>query len=239
MWRYYLSTGDIDTLASLQTTVQNISDYLQNAVDPTTGLITGLALGANGDPLYGYDLDTVADGTINVMGVNAFNRIGQIAGALGDAAQVTLQASRSARLRAAVNSRLVRGDGIYVDGLHADGSLSPHASQQVNASALAYGVVPPTRVGAVGAYVANLGISVSPDHGLELLRALHTAGLDDVLVKTLTNTAIPGWAHIVDAGEPSHGRSGCRVTISATACPTAGAPAPWWPCRRLCSGSCR
>jgi alpha-L-rhamnosidase len=200
IWRYYLSTGDIDTLASLQTTVQNVSDYLQNAVDPTTGLITGLAIGSNGDPIYGYDLDTVADGTINVMGVNAFNRIGQIAGALGDMAQVNLQVSRSASLRAAVNARLVRGDGIYVDGLHADGSLSPHASQQVNASALAYGVVPPARVGAVGAYVASLGISVSPDHGLELLRALHAAGLDDVLVKTLTNTAIPGWAHIVAAG---------------------------------------
>jgi alpha-L-rhamnosidase len=48
--------------------------------------------------------------------------------------------------------------------------------------------------------VAGLGISVSPDHGLELLRALHTAGLDDVLVRTLTNPRIPGWAHIVAAG---------------------------------------
>ena len=104
VWRYYLSTGDIDTLASLQTTVQNISDYLQNAVDPATGLITGLALGSNGDPIYGYDLDTVADGTINVMGVNAFNRIGQIAGALGDAGERPMQGRAHASLRAAVNS---------------------------------------------------------------------------------------------------------------------------------------
>ncbi len=200
IWRYYLSTGDIDTLASLQTTVQNISDYLQNAVDPTTGLITGLALGSNGDPIYGYDLDTVADTTINVMGVNAFNRIGLIAGVLGDTGQVTLQASRSASLKAAVNARLVRADGVYVDGLHADGSLSSHASQQVNAAALAYDVDPPARVKVVGAYVAGLGISVSPDHGLELLRALHAAGLDNELVDTLTNTRIPGWAHIVKAG---------------------------------------
>jgi alpha-L-rhamnosidase len=200
VWRYYLSTGDEGTLASLQTTVQNISDYLQNAVDPATGLITGLALGSNGDPIYGYDLNTVADTTVNVMGVNAFNRIGQIVGVLGDTEQVAIQSSRSASLQAAVNARLVRSDGIYVDGLHADGSLSPHASQQVNASALAYGVVPPARVKAVGAYVAGLGISVSPDHGLELLRALHTAGLDNELIGTLTNTRIPGWAHIVAAG---------------------------------------
>jgi alpha-L-rhamnosidase len=200
VWQYYLSTGDLDTVASLQQTLLNVSDYLQGHVDATTGLITGLALGDNGDPIYGYDLETSADGTINVMGVNAFNRIGQVATLLGDTPQAAVQAARSASLASAVNARLVRADGVYVDGLQADGSLSPHASQQVNASALAYGVVPPARVKAVGAYVASLGISVSPDHGLELLRALHAAGLDDDLVNLLTNTRIPGWAHIVAAG---------------------------------------
>jgi alpha-L-rhamnosidase len=200
VWQYYLSTGDLDTVASLQQTLLNVSDYLQGHVDATTGLITGLALGDNGDPIYGYDLETSADGTINVMGVNAFNRIGQVATLLGDTLQAAVQSARSASLASAVNARLVRADGVYVDGLQADGSLSPHASQQVNASALAYGVVPPARVKAVGAYVASLGISVSPDHGLELLRALHAAGLDDDLVNLLTNTRIPGWAHIVAAG---------------------------------------
>jgi alpha-L-rhamnosidase len=200
VWRYYLNTGDLDTVTSLQQTLENISGYLQSHVDSTTGLITGLALGSNGDPLYGYDLDTTADTTINVMGVNAFNRIGQVATLLGDTAQADLQAARSATLATAVNSRLVRADGVYVDGLHSDGTLSPHASQQVNASALAYGVVPAAHLTTVGAYVASLGISVSPDHGLELLRALHAAGLDGDLVNLLTDTRIPGWAHIAAAG---------------------------------------
>ncbi len=200
VWRYYQNTGDLGTVASLYRTLVNISDYLHNLVDATTGLITGPVASTNGDPIYGYDLETSPDATINVMGVNAFNRIGQMAILLGDAAQATVQSVRSASLASAVNARLVRSDGIYVDGLHADGTLSPHASQQVNASALAYGVVPPARVKAVGAYVASLGISVSPDHGLELLRALHTAGLDQDLVELLTNTRIPGWAHTVAAG---------------------------------------
>jgi len=200
VWQYYVNTGDLDTVATLQPTLQNISDYLHNAVDAVTGLITGFALGSNGDPVYGYDFQTTADTTINVMGVNAFNRIGQLATLLGDGGQATVQSVRRASLASAVNARLVRADGIYVDGLHADGTLSPHASQQVNASALAYGVVPPARVKAVGAYVASLGISVSPDHGLELLRALHTAGLDHDLVDLLTNSRIPGWAHTVAAG---------------------------------------
>ncbi|HXQ61414.1 MAG TPA: family 78 glycoside hydrolase catalytic domain [Acidimicrobiales bacterium] len=200
VWQYYLNTGDLDTVASLLPTLENISDYLYRSVDAATGLISGLALGSNGDPIYGYDLATSADTTINVMGVNAFNRIGQIAELLGDPAQGAVQAGRRAGLVAAVNSRLVRADGVYVDGLHPDGTLSPHASQQVNAAALAYGVVPAARVKTVGAYIAGLGISVSPDHGLELLRGLHAAGLDQDLVDILTNTGIPGWAHTVAAG---------------------------------------
>jgi alpha-L-rhamnosidase len=200
VWRYYLNTGDIDTLSTLQVTLQNIGDYLQSHIDHTTGLLTGLLLSSNGDPIYGYDIDTVADTTVNVMGVNVFRRLGQVAGALGDGGEIRLQSLRMTALQSAVNTRLVRADGVYVDGLKADGSLSAHASQQVNAAALAYGVVPAARVSAVGAYVAGLGISVSPDHGLELLRALHAAGLDADLVRLLTNTSIPGWAHIVAAG---------------------------------------
>jgi alpha-L-rhamnosidase len=200
VWRYYLNTGDLRTLGTLWPTLENISGYLHGHIDAGTGLVTGLPLGSNGDPIYGYDLDTVADTTVNVMAVNAFNRIAQVAGALGDTGQAAVQSTRGAGLTAAVNSRLVRSDGVYVDGLRAGGTLSPHASQQVNASALAYGVVPPARMKTVGSYVAGLGISVSPDHGLELLRALHAAGLDNDLVHLLTDTQIPGWAHIVAVG---------------------------------------
>jgi alpha-L-rhamnosidase len=200
VWRYYLNTGDVDTVASLHPTLLHISDYLQGVMDPATGLITGFNIGSDGDPVYGYDLSVTADTTINVMGVNAFRRIGQVAALVGDADQAAVQSSRGGALAAAVNARLVRPDGVYVDGLRPDGSHSPHASQQVNADALAYGVVPPARVGAVGAYVAGLGISVSPDHGLELLRALHASGRDDRVVDLLTDARIPGWAHILAAG---------------------------------------
>jgi alpha-L-rhamnosidase len=200
VWRYYLNTGDLETITTLRPTLENVATYLAGTIDAATGLITGLALSPNGDPTYDYDFATTADTTVNVMGVNAFNRIGQVAALVGDTPQAAVHAARGAALAAAVNARLVRADGVYVDGIGADGSLSSHASQQVNASALAYGVVPTARVKTVGTYVAGLGISVSPDHGLELLRALHVAGLDSDLVGLLTNTTIPGWAHIVAAG---------------------------------------
>jgi alpha-L-rhamnosidase len=200
VWQYYVNTGDIDTIASLQQTLVNVSDFLQGHIDSSTGLVTGLVITSEDDPVYGYDLGTIVDATVNILAVNAFNRIGQVAELLGDTAQASVQSARSASLTAAVNAHLVRADGVYVDGLDPGGSQSKHASQLVNVSALAYGVVPPSTVKTVGAYVASLGISVSPDHGLELLQALHAAGLDETVVDTLTNTRIPGWAHIIAAG---------------------------------------
>ena len=87
-----------------------------------------------------------------------------------------------------------------MDGVEANGAQSASASQEANALALAYGVVPAADVAAVTAHVAGLGIDLGPNHGLELLRALAAAGTPDVMVHTLTDTSVPGWAHIVAAG---------------------------------------
>ena len=84
--------------------------------------------------------------------------------------------------------------------MDANGAQSSHASQEANALALAYGVVPDSDLTAVGRYVASLGIDVGPNHGLELLRGLAAAGMPDAMVHLLTDTSIPGWAHIVAAG---------------------------------------
>jgi alpha-L-rhamnosidase len=111
-----------------------------------------------------------------------------------------MQLSRSAGVAKAVNRWLVRDDGLYVDGLRADHTRSPNASQEANARALAYGLVPASRLSTVGKYVASLGISVEPDQGMELLRALHAAGLDADVVTTLTDASKPGWAWILTHG---------------------------------------
>ncbi|HXN63569.1 MAG TPA: alpha-L-rhamnosidase C-terminal domain-containing protein, partial [Acidimicrobiales bacterium] len=108
--------------------------------------------------------------------------------------------AQAAELAAAVNATLRRPDGVYVDGVDADGAPSGSASQEANALALAYGVVPATGLSAVGAHVEGLGIDLGPNHGLELLRGLAAAGLHEAVVRTLTDASIPGWAHIVAVG---------------------------------------
>jgi hypothetical protein len=67
-------------------------------------------------------------------------------------------------------------------------------------AALAYGVAPADMVARLGRYVASLDISVQPNHGMELLRALHAAGRAADVVRILTDASFPGWAAILKAG---------------------------------------
>ncbi len=200
VWRYYLSTGDSATVVALLPTLSRLSDYLVGTFDGSTGLISGQPMSTNGDNEYGYDYDTNADTTLNILAANAFRRIGEIATLAGDGATAATQGQRMAALTAAINSLLVAEGGLYVDGLRTDGTQSTHSSQLANASALAYGMVPPADVPHVAAYVSSLDISLEPDHGMELLRALHAAGRDPDVVRILTDSSFPGWAAILKAG---------------------------------------
>ncbi len=200
VWRYYLATGDTPTaLAHYGPTTKAVT-WLWSTRQNGTGLLYGLGDPSNGDPVYGYDLSAAADTASNALAVNAFARVSQLADLAGDAAASALWQQRATQLTGAVNAVLRRSDGIYTDGVDPDGAQSRHASQEANALALAYGLVPASDVDAVGAYVISLGIDVGPNHGLELLRALAAAGRPDAMVHTLTDASIPGWAHILTAG---------------------------------------
>jgi alpha-L-rhamnosidase len=207
LWRYYLHTGDAATAAAFYPVALNVTEYVWRAVDPSTGLVTRLPGGGqdaqgglvDGPPamLYGYDTGTVARTTVNILGVSALDNLAALADLLGIPGDAQVARARSAALRQAINSKLVRRDGLYIDGLEADGSRSSHASQQANSFALAYGIVPESRVAAVGAYVSRLGIAMGPDHGYELLAGLHAAGRDSDLVRVLSDSRRPGWARIL------------------------------------------
>ncbi|MBV8462231.1 MAG: hypothetical protein JO368_02980, partial [Acidimicrobiales bacterium] len=200
VWRYYLSTGDHETVVGLLPVLRNLSGYLTRSVDPSTGLVSGLQLPNNGTGQYGYDYGTVADTTMNVLSANAHRRIASVAALAGDQGSAAAESTAADALTAQINAQLVDASGLYVDGLRADGSQSTHASQLANACALAYGVCPAGQAAAVGRYVASLDISVEPDHGLELLRGLHAAGRDDDVVRLLTDRSFPGWAAILASG---------------------------------------
>jgi alpha-L-rhamnosidase len=200
VWRYYLSSGDLATLKNLYPVLERVAAYLYKPVAPSTGLVTGVPLYPSADSNYGYDFDTECDASINILTANALQKVGLVAGAVGDSSGLQLWQSRSVALDAAINKWIARPDGIYTDGLRSDHTRSPHASQLANIQALAYGLVPAQNAERVGKYVASLGIAVEPSDGMHLVRALHAAGLDSDIVRILTDTSIPGWAWILTHG---------------------------------------
>jgi alpha-L-rhamnosidase len=138
---------------------------------------------------------------VNILGIEVFREVATAAQELHrPASEVKAQQVRADSLTKAVNVRLRRPDGVYVDGLHHDGTKSTHASQQANAYALAAGIVPTTGRAAVVHAVVNLGMAMGPDVAGVLLTGLHESGNDQYLVDIVSNAKIPGWAQILDRG---------------------------------------
>jgi alpha-L-rhamnosidase len=212
VWRYYLATGDRSLLAAVFPVLRKIGDYLARAEDPTTGLVTNLPGGGDGDyehgivdwpqPMrYGYDMHTAARTTINAMAVDAFEIIAVLGGYLAPPVRTTaVEDHRAEALRAAIDERLVDRNGLFVDGLEADGRQSSSVSEHANAEALAFGVVPSGRIAGVGAYVARRGVQMGPMTGQQLLDGLDAAGRDADLVRLVTDPNGAGWGNVLDKG---------------------------------------
>ena len=187
VWQYWLDTGDRALLATVYPTLVRLSEYVQRAIVPATGLVTNLPAT---NVYYPFPVVT----RLNILGLNVFRRAADVASVLGMPSSL---GGPSAALLAAINHRLRLPNGLYVDGLQADGAQAG-VSQAANIAALAYGVVPPALIPVVGGYVAGMGMAVPPRIAGELLAALRAAGRD--IVPLLTNARIDGWANILARG---------------------------------------
>jgi alpha-L-rhamnosidase len=207
--RYFDVTGDLHLIEELYPKLVKIADYVWSYRSETTGLITNLA-GGSGEytggivdwPVegrFGYDMTTAARTTVNVLGVEVLRSVGRLAAALGrPAAEAERHQERAELLAAAINSKLRRADGVYVDGLSASGTPSSHASQHASSYALAFGVVPNADRARIGEYLAGLGLKQGPMTAHWLLKALGEVDRADDVVARLTDEN--GWGHIVAEG---------------------------------------
>ncbi len=211
VWHYYLSTGDRALLGKLYPVLVNIAEYVWSYRNATTGLITQLAGG--GGPYqygivdwpavgrYGYDMNTTARTTVNVLAVDVMRNTAAAAAALGrPAGEREKYAERATELTTAINARLRRPDGIYVDGLREESSQSSHASQHANSFAIAYGVAPAQDHAALAAYVAGLGMQQGPMTVHWLLQALSDAERTTDVVTRLTDAKGPGFGNVLANG---------------------------------------
>jgi alpha-L-rhamnosidase len=209
--RYFLLTGDRTLLGELYPVLVKIADYVWSYRDQATGLVTHLAGG--GGPYkfgivdwpmagrFGYDMATSARTTVNVLAVDVMRSAAAAAEALHRPAEESaVYAQRAQDLTAAINARLRRADGIYIDGLEAGGEQSSHASQHANSFAIAYGIAPPGEQPALASYVASLGMQQGPMTAHRLLQALaRTDRVDDVITR-LTDATGPGWGNVLARG---------------------------------------
>ena len=194
VWQYWMHTGDRSLLKAVYPVLVRLSGYVHDSIDGGTGLVDDLP---STSIYYSFPIVT----RLNVLGANVFRRTADAGAALGrPAAEVAVHRRRQVQLTAAVNRHLTRGDGMYVDGIDGSGARTAQASQDANACALAYGVVPAGRQAAVAAFVAGQGMAVPPRTADEVLRGLAMAGRTEDVVRLLTDPTIDGWARILALG---------------------------------------
>ncbi len=193
VWRYWLHTGDRPLLNEVYPVLLRLSDYVHGAVDRSTGLVTGLQ---TSEASYPYRVAT----RLNILGANVFGRTADVADALGrPSPEIRRQRGRQAALTEALNHHLTRSDGTYVDGLVGK-RRALTASQEVNACAVVYGVVPTRNLKVVGSYVAGLGMQAEPQTASEVVRTMAIVDDYDRLLERLTDSSINGWANILARG---------------------------------------
>jgi alpha-L-rhamnosidase len=193
VWQYWAHTGDQQLLLAVYPALSRLADYVHRSVDAHTGLVTSLPAT---NVYYSYPVVT----RLNVLGVNVFRRVADIAAVLHrPPAEISAQRDRATQLERAINARLVRG-GVYVDGIDAHGLQTATAGQEANACALTYEVVPADLVPTVVRLVADDGMAAPPRTAAEVIEALASSGHVADALRILTDSRIDGWAWILDHG---------------------------------------
>ncbi|KAA1425468.1 Bacterial alpha-L-rhamnosidase [Mumia zhuanghuii] len=211
VWRYYQVTGDRALLEEAYPSIQRTAEYVRRHIPtsgPTAGLVTNLTGGSGAyqygivdwpEPgRFGYDMGTAARTVINALGVEVLRRTADMAEALDrPAAEAAAYRSAEDGLVEAMNGKLRRTDGVYVDGLRADGTQSDHAGQHSTSFAVAFDVAPASDLPALAEHLAGMGMKQGPMTVHRLLQALGKADRPDAVLRLLTNPDDLGFANIL------------------------------------------
>lgn len=209
---YHLRTGDLALVTELLPHLRDTADYALRylATDgPTAGLVTGLG-GGSGPYLhgivdwpapgrFGYDMECAAKTTVNAQAYSALLSTATLSSLAGQEDAAVRYAAQARALAETIRTCL-RVDGVMVDGLHADGTPSTHASQHATSFPLSLGITDPAHVAADAQRIADQGMRQGPMTVHRLVRALLSQGLADAALDLLTNKDQPGWARLLDRG---------------------------------------
>ncbi|WP_457946325.1 family 78 glycoside hydrolase catalytic domain [Pseudarthrobacter sp. alpha12b] len=209
---YHLRTGDLALVRELLPHLRDTADYALHyipAEGPTAGLVTNLG-GGSGPYLhgivdwpapgrFGYDMECAAKTTVNAQAYSALVSTARLCSATGDQDAAVRYAAAARTLAEAIRTRL-RVGGVMVDGLHAGGIPSTHASQHAASFPLSLGITEPAYEAADAARIAGMGMRQGPMTVHRLVRALLSQGKVDAVLDLLTDKDQPGWARLLDRG---------------------------------------
>ncbi|MEV0155795.1 family 78 glycoside hydrolase catalytic domain [Micromonospora sp. NPDC050686] len=214
VWRYYQETGDEALLAEAYPAIRDTADYVLRHIPstgPAAGLVTDLSGGSGAyrfgivdwpEPgRFGYDMSAAARTTINAQSVDVLRTTARMAETLGrPRSEVATYDGRATDLADAMNAKLRRADGVYIDGLLSTGEQSGHAGQHSTSYAVAHGVAPAADHPVLAEHLASMGMKQGPMTAHWLLQALSDAGRPDAVLRLLTNADDLGWANILAQG---------------------------------------
>ena len=209
---YHRNSGDTALVEELLPALRATAGYVLRHIPaggPTAGLVTCLG-GGSGPYLhgivdwpapgrFGYDMECAAKTTVNAQAVSVLDAVAGLCELTGQVLEAAEYRARSVELSAAMNA-LLRVDGVMVDGLHADGTPSGHASQHATSFPLSLGITPPEWFQRDGRRLAGMGMRQGPMTVHRLVRALLAAGMVDDVLDLLTNPRQPGWARLLESG---------------------------------------
>lgn len=206
-WEYYLETGDRELAADLFPQLLKTAEYVKGLENPATGLVDlgndpGYKSGIVDWPnRYGYDRTTTQRTVMTVNAVLVYRAVAGLAAALGRPDVAKRFEGHAAGADGALQLRLWDdAQSAYVDGLHADGRKSTHASQQANAMMLACGLAHGARAAGAMAAVKRAGFETSPVLSRFLVQAYGEHDEDAALYDFLLNPKGRNFASILAKG---------------------------------------
>ena len=211
-WNYYMNTGDIKFLSDNYDKLKDIADYVHKYTDESTGLIKNLE-GGGGAYKYGivdwpasmrfdYDITDIRT-VINGWAVADFSVISRIALELGNDTDSEIYRERAGKIVEAMNAHLINDEGVYVDGLNAEGTQSRHVSQQANMIPFALGVTPGENSQKVFDKIKELKMRSGMVTLPWLIHAIGRAEEGEYLFELYTNKEWLGWARCLSLGATS------------------------------------
>lgn len=210
VWDYYTQTGNIEFLKSNYSRLKKIVDYVDTYKNENTGLIHQLKGGKGPYEFgiidwpptmrYGYDTATDSRTVIDAYAYEDFNILSKIADVIGNTTDKMLYANKAEAIKKAINTHLINQNGLYIDGINNNQTVSTHVSQHANILPYALNIVPENNKKQVIDEIKRLKMSV----GMVPLRWLpESLGLADEgahLIDLYTNTEWDGWAKTIALG---------------------------------------